>query len=58
MEDPVVAADGFTYERYMVEEYFRGSPGKSPMTGRAIATTAPWQASAVEPRKCPSPCFK
>ena len=47
MERPVVAADGFTYERYMVEEYFRRSPGKSPLTGQPIETMAPWKARSV-----------
>ena len=44
MEDPVVAADGFTYERSWVEEAFKRAPGKSPMTGQPIETTVPQKA--------------
>ena len=50
MEDPVVAADGFTYERCWVEEAYKRAPGKSPMTGQPIATTAPWPSSASSSR--------
>ena len=42
MEDPVVAADGFTYERSWVEEAYNRAPGLSPMTGQPIATAALW----------------
>ena len=44
MEDPVVAADGQTYERAAVEEYFKRTPGKSPMGGQRIESTVLRQA--------------
>lgn len=36
MEDPVVAADGHTYERAFVEEWFRRGHLTSPLTGAVI----------------------
>lgn len=40
MEDPVVAADGHTYERAVIEEWFRqfdnGTPPRSPKTNEAL----------------------
>ena len=41
MEHPVVAADGITYEHSWVEEQLQRVPGKSPMTGVPISTSAP-----------------
>ena len=41
MQDPVVAADSFTYERSWVEECFKRQPNKSPMTGKDITNTVP-----------------
>eukprot|EP00929_Paragymnodinium_shiwhaense_P018391 TRINITY_DN12893_c0_g1_i1.p1 TRINITY_DN12893_c0_g1~~TRINITY_DN12893_c0_g1_i1.p1 ORF type:complete len:976 (+),score=207.52 TRINITY_DN12893_c0_g1_i1:84-2930(+) len=44
--DPVLAADGFTYERRCIEEWFRkpaaagGAALKSPMTGKPLGSTA------------------
>ena len=43
IEDPVVAADGFTYERSWVEDYLQRQPGKSPMTGQPISAAVSWQ---------------
>ena len=37
-DDPVVAADGISYERSWVEKQLKLVPGKSPMTGLPIAT--------------------
>ena len=37
-DDPVVAADGITYERSWVEKRFFNSPHESPMTGLPIKT--------------------
>jgi len=37
--DPVLAADGFTYERACIEEWFRRRGPKSPMTGCEMANT-------------------
>ena len=45
MDDPVVAADGITYDRAWVEECFKRQPGKSPMTGEPVETMVPWQAN-------------
>ena len=36
MIDPVIAEDGFTYEREEIEQSFRTSGNKSPMTRAAI----------------------
>ena len=41
MLDPVVAADGITYERAWVEERLTQTPGQSPSTEREIETTVP-----------------
>jgi len=38
--DPVLAADGFTYERDCIEEWWRRRGPRSPMTGRAMPSTA------------------
>ena len=43
MEDPVVAADGYTYERSWVEEAFKRAPKKSPMTREPMPNTVPWR---------------
>ena len=37
-DDPVVAADGITYERSWVEKQLKRVPFKSPMTGLRINT--------------------
>ena len=37
MRDPVVAADGHSYERREIEKWFAGGHGKSPMTGAQLA---------------------
>eukprot|EP00270_Netrium_digitus_P008888 TRINITY_DN2687_c0_g1_i2.p1 TRINITY_DN2687_c0_g1~~TRINITY_DN2687_c0_g1_i2.p1 ORF type:complete len:819 (-),score=207.79 TRINITY_DN2687_c0_g1_i2:115-2490(-) len=39
MKDPVVAADGFTYERKHIEEWFSSS-SLSPMTGEKLENTS------------------
>jgi len=37
MKDPVVAADGYSYERSAIETYFKSSPSaRSPMTGSQL----------------------
>lgn len=50
MKDPVVAADGYSYERRAIERYFRG-PGnaRSPMTGLPLPnkTVVPNQALKI-----------
>jgi len=38
-EDPVVAADGFTYERRSIEEYLKTEPPTSPITNTVMETT-------------------
>jgi hypothetical protein len=40
MEDPVVAADGYTYERAAIETWFRQgiARDRSPMTNLPIST--------------------
>jgi len=38
MQDPVVAADGHTYERYAIERWFETS-NKSPLTGAVLTHT-------------------
>jgi len=38
--DPVLAADGFTYERCCIEEWWRRRGPRSPMTGKELASTA------------------
>ena len=48
MTDPVVAFDGFTYERRWVVEAFKRAPGKSPMTGHPIASSEPWPTKGFE----------
>ncbi len=43
LRDPVVAADGFTYERNAVTAFFEAFEGRqtpSPMTGRVLRSTA------------------
>ena len=42
MLDPVVAADGITYERAWVEERLKKTPGRSPSMEGEIETTVPW----------------
>jgi len=37
--DPVLAADGFTYERACIEEWWRRRGPQSPMTGRNVTST-------------------
>ena len=37
MEDPVIAADGFSYERSAVEGWLARGSGSSPMTGGPLA---------------------
>ena len=37
MEDPVVAADGFTYSRAAIEEWLRSGHDTSPMTNLRLA---------------------
>ena len=37
--DPVVASDGFTYERYYIEEWFRQGKNTSPMTRQVFPNT-------------------
>merc|ERR1712146_368871 len=39
MKNPVIAEDGFTYERKAIEEHFNRSGGKSPMTRQEIGRT-------------------
>jgi len=36
--DPVLAADGFTYERECIEEWWRRRGTRSPMTGKEVAS--------------------
>ena len=43
MSDPVIAADGHSYERRAIEEWFRAQPTMasavvSPMTGQPLAS--------------------
>jgi hypothetical protein len=37
MEDPVIAADGFSYERAAIEDWLARGSGSSPMTGAPLA---------------------
>lgn len=37
--DPVLAADGFTYERECIEEWWRRRGPRSPMTGQEVPST-------------------
>ena len=37
MEDPVIAADGFSYERSAIEDWLSRRSGSSPMTGAPLA---------------------
>jgi hypothetical protein len=39
MEEPVLAADGITYEKRAIEEWFQRGNAKSPMTNQSIETT-------------------
>ncbi len=39
MTDPVVAADGFTYDRHAIEEWFDGGHRTSPMTNESLENT-------------------
>ena len=39
MKDPVVAADGHSYERTAIEQWFKGGSRISPMTGARLAHT-------------------
>lgn len=39
MRDPVIAADGFTYERSAIEAWFKKS-GTSPMTNQPLPNKA------------------
>ena len=45
--DPVTAWDGFTYERYFMEEWFRQGKNTSPMTRQAFPDTF----NALHPNK-------
>ena len=47
MEDPVVAADGFTYERAAIADWLTRGNATSPMTGAALESTALLQNLAV-----------
>eukprot|EP00392_Amoebophrya_sp_AT5.2_P010128 g10181.t1 len=38
LEDPVIAADGFTYSRGAIEKWLEGSRKKSPMTGEKLSS--------------------
>jgi len=38
-EKPVVAADGFTYEKDAIEEWFKNGHTNSPLTGEPLSTT-------------------
>ena len=40
MEDPVMAADGFTYERAVISDWLGRGNASSPMTGAALESTA------------------
>ena len=42
MEDPVVAADGITYERRCIAEWFYFNSG-SPTTREPLLTREPWR---------------
>ena len=46
IEHPVVAGDGFTYERSCIESCLK-SKKVSPMTGKPIETTVPFSANLV-----------
>ena len=37
MEDPVMAADGFSYERGAIEDWLSRGSSSSPMTGAPLA---------------------
>ena len=39
MEDPVLAADGYTYERSAIERWFRAGHRSSPMTNAVLTST-------------------
>lgn len=39
MEDPVIAADGYSYERVSIESWIRGKNKTSPMTNLPLQTT-------------------
>lgn len=39
MKDPVIAADGYSYERGSIEDWFRGKNKTSPMTNLPLQTT-------------------
>ncbi|XP_071495937.1 WD repeat, SAM and U-box domain-containing protein 1-like [Diadema antillarum] len=39
MKDPVIAADGYTYERSAIESWLRGSRNTSPMTNAPLSHT-------------------
>jgi len=38
-EDPVLAADGFTYERACIEEWYQRRGPRSPMIGKQVSST-------------------
>jgi len=40
MKDPVMAADGFTYERAAIADWLARGGGSSPMTGATLGSTA------------------
>ena len=40
MEDPIMAADGFTYERGAIADWLARGNASSPMTGAAMDSTA------------------
>ena len=39
-EDPVLAADGFTYERSAIERWFAAGQRSSPMTNAPLTSSA------------------
>lgn len=39
-QDPVIAADGYAYERAAIQNWFTRGGRRSPMTGAALATAA------------------
>lgn len=39
MKDPVIAADGQTYEREVIQRWLRTTPAYSPVTGQLLEHT-------------------
>ena len=59
MEDPVIASDGFTYERAAISEWLGRGSATSPMTGASLNSTAlvsnlAVRSAVVIVRRCPS----